>query len=109
MFIWGTGAKALQLPAAYTGTCSRCGELRLHDVSVLYEYAHIFWVVKGLKHSVVSVRCSTCGTVSPVAEGDRRMLFGAMGGNPIPFFDRYGAHMLAALIVAWVLVALSFP
>ena len=109
MFIWGKGHKTIDLPSAAQVYCHKCGSTSDHTATVDYDYDHIFWLFKGLKNKVTTTQCGNCQHVESLEGTAQKEFFAKKGGNPIPFMDRYGGHVLLLLILAYVAFALSSP
>jgi hypothetical protein len=87
-FIWGRGHKTIKIPDPVQCHCRNCGATTRQQVSVEYDYDHIFWLFKGLKNEAVTFFCSSCQRQQSLPPSDLRELFSEMGGNPIPLIDR---------------------
>jgi len=108
MLVWGIGHKNIRADLDVFA-CPVCKRTARRITVVDYDYSHIYWLFKGLKHLIVSVECEACGTVQEIDKNDQKVLFTELGRNPIPFMDRYGAHVLLAIIISWVGFAFVFP
>jgi|SRR5688572_24750655 hypothetical protein len=109
MFVWGSGHKTLRVSAGQATSCSHCGRFDTCSAVIDYDYSHIFWAFKGLKNMAVTTACEACGVTAPIDKLRERELFTNLGRNPIPFMDRYGAYVLVAIVVGWVIIVLAFP
>ena len=109
MFIWGRGHKTIKIPEPVQCNCMNCGATTRQQVSVEYDYGHIFWLFKGLKNKAVTFFCSSCQRQQSLSPSDQRELLSGVFRNPIPFMDRYGGHILLLIIVAYVLLVFAFP
>jgi hypothetical protein len=109
MFIWGSGHKTLTVPVDTTHHCPSCNTTTAHHLRIDYDYSHIFWLFKGLKNKKISIQCEGCNLYHETDKATEKMLMASVGSNPIPLMDKYGGHILIAIIVAWFLFALNFP
>lgn len=109
MFVWGGGHKTLRASAGPATSCSQCGRSGTCSAVIDYDYNHIFWIFKGLKNLAVTTSCDACGATVPVDKFREREVLASLGRNPIPFMDRYGAYVLIALIIAWLILVFAFP
>ena len=74
-----------------------------------YDYSHIFWIFGGLKNEVTTLSCKACLAGRVLDSNERRQLFAQDSKDPVPFMDRYGAHVLILLVVAWFAFSFTFP
>jgi len=109
MFIWGKGHKTIELPQSVNLYCSECGSSSDHHASVDYDYDHIFWLFKGSKNHRTTTVCKNCQHPKTLVGVMEKELFQKLGGNPIPFMDRYGGHVFLIVIVAYIAFAMSSP
>lgn len=109
MFVWGSGHKQLQVEFNDAMPCPACKRSGARLAVIEYDYNHIFWLFKGLKNQVASVKCTACGGLQVIDKYGQKSLFVKLGRNPIPFMDRFGAGVLLAIVVGWFAFALSFP
>jgi hypothetical protein len=109
MFIFGRGHKTLSSPLSSEFACSACGVKGACVAVVDYDYAHIFWKFGNLKNEVVRVCCKACLASQTYDAQAQRELFARHAKSPVPFMDRYGAHVLILVLVAWFAFASMFP
>lgn len=105
MFIWGSGHKTLVILIVDSHPCPECNQVAKKFLQIGYDYDHIFWLFKGIKNRVVTARCEQCMSVTKLDNNATKVLFSDIGSNPIPFMDRFGAHVLIAIVAGWFVVA----
>lgn len=99
MFIWGSGHKRVTRDTSEIGVCSACGRTDNLSVAVDYDYSHIYWIFKSVKNVRARLACRQCGQANETG-ATKDELFSKIGGNPIPFMDRFGGVVLATLVAA---------
>ena len=109
MFIFGSGHKTIRIPINNVPPCGTCRRDSQRVIAIDYDYSHIFWLFKGLKNKVVVGRCEACGTSVALDKSHEKDVYRALGRNPIPFMDRYGALVLIAIVAAWVAFVFAIP
>ncbi len=106
MFIWGKGHKSIELPQPVSLYCMKCGSTSDHSASVEYDYDYAFWLFKGSKNQRTTTECGNCQHLNTLVGIMEKELFQKLGGNPIPFMDRYGVQVLLLIIIAYGVFAL---
>lgn len=109
MFIWGSGHKTIGVPTSVKMYCMKCGSTTDHAATIEYDYDHIFWICKGSKNRQATTQCARCQQISSMDADAQKDLFAKIGGNPIPFMDRYGGHVLILIIIVYMGFAFLFP
>lgn len=109
LFVYGSGSNHLVVHLNDQSACAACGRPDTRDAVIDYDYLHIFRVFRNVKSKVVRVVCAACGNAENVESRHEQELYKSLGRNPIPFMDRYGAHVLLLLVVAWFALAYYFP
>jgi hypothetical protein len=108
VFIWTEGHKTVRV--ATWEVCPACRYAGKRCAVIHYDYSHFFRLFKGLKNKSVQLVCEVCGEREILDELEEKELFGRLGRNPIPLMDRYGAHVLLAIVAAaYILFDLPFP
>ncbi len=90
MLIWGSGHKTIRESVTDNSVCAGCGRANGFSVVVDYDYSHIYWLFKSVKNVQTSLVCENCGHAQGVDSQRKSDLFAKLGGNPIPFMDRFG-------------------
>jgi len=98
MFIWGKGHKSVQKDVIENKVCEGCGRADQLAIQIDYDYSHIYWLFRSAKNVVAHLVCKNCGAVYAVDKNQHSALFEKLGGNPIPYTDRFGGIAFALLI-----------
>lgn len=109
MFVFGRGHKQITIGDGLSIFCSNCGNTGPHSLVIDYDYAHIFWAFKDFKNKTSKTTCLSCGTESTVSDDTEKTIYERIGGNPMPFTDRFGGVVFVGLIAAWLLFAFWDP
>ena len=102
MFIWGSGHNTVQKSVTDNCICSGCGGTNNLSVVVDYDYSHIYWIFKSVKNVRTSLVCENCGHAQDADDQKKSDLFEKLGGNPIPFMDRFGGVVLVLIFAGAV-------
>lgn len=106
MFFWGSGHKTIHQSMTGYFVCPGCGSVNSSSVVVDYDYQHIYWLFKSVKNVRASLVCDSCAHTKGPDDQSKKDLFEKLGGNPIPFMHRFGAHVFVLIIA--VLVAFAY-
>jgi hypothetical protein len=106
MIFWGSGHKTIRKSLTGYFVCPGCGRKNCSSVVVDYDYQHIYWLFKSVKNVQASLVCDNCAHAQGPDDQRQSDLFEKLGGNPIPFMHRFGAHVLVLMFV--LLVAFSY-
>lgn len=106
MIFWGSGHKTIRQSVPGYFVCPGCGRENSSSVVVDYDYQHLYWLFKSVKNVQASLVCDNCAHTQGPDNQTQSDLFEKLGGNPIPFMHRFGAHVLVLIIA--VLVAFSY-
>ena len=104
MFVWGGGHKIIQKDVTYSSVCAGCGRANELSVVVDYDYSHIYWIYKSVKNVKTYLFCQECDHAQEVNDQTESNLFAKLGGNPIPFMDRFGGVVFLLIIAGGVLI-----
>lgn len=102
MFIWGSGHKTIQKSVTDNIICSECAGAIGHSVVVDYDYSHLYWIFRSVKNVQTYLVCENCSHVQGAEAKGESGLFAKVGGNPIPYTDRFGGVVFVLLIVGAV-------
>jgi hypothetical protein len=101
MFVWGSGHKTIQKDVNDSSVCTGCSHANEFSVVVDYDYSHIYWIFKSVKNVKTYLVCGNCGHAQDSSNQTESDLFAKLGGNPIPFMDRFGGVVFVLLIVGF--------
>lgn len=102
MLIWGSGHKDVRADITDTSVCPQCRRTNNFSVVVDYDYSHMYWLFKSIKNVSTSLVCKECGHAQALDKQRQGQLYSNLGGNPIPFMDRFGAAVLVLLVAAGI-------
>lgn len=105
MIIWGRDRKSVRRNLGNTSTCPQCGHTKTASVVVDYDYNHLYGLFRYVHNVRTSLSCDSCGFTQVVDKREQRALFAELGGNPIPFMDRYGGSVLLLIVAGSVAYA----
>ncbi len=101
VIIYGSGANRIDLGRFSTQNCDDCQKTRPHKLILDYKFDHIYWC-KTVTEKQYYLFCAFChGSVHSL---EAMQVESKLGGNPIPFWTRYG---LIILIVSFVILVPS--
>jgi hypothetical protein len=99
VIIYGSGANRIDLGRFSTQHCGNCQKTRPHKLILDYKYEHVYWC-KTVTEKQYSLFCSFChGSVS---NPEATQVESKLGGNPIPFWTRYGLIIFGVSLVTLV-------
>ena len=105
MLIWGSGHKTVQKSVTDSLVCTGCSRANNFSVVVDYDYSHLYWLFKWVKNIKTSLACENCGNRQDADDQREGDLFEKLGGNPIPFMDRFGGAVLLLIVAGGIAFA----
>lgn len=95
MEVLGTGSTEKNLGKHAQKYCAHCQQEQAFDLHLQYRYAHLWHLIKWVKHSEYRSSCEVCQQGTQL---DNQLAQAALGKHPIDFVTRYGIGILFGLL-----------
>lgn len=101
MIFYGWRRKAVALADLGVQSCARCGMSRPFRAFLSYKYFHLYWIFGTVYDKKYLAACTVCSQGGPL---DKTLLGPAADTEPIPFMEKWGLGVLAAIVAGVIAV-----